>query len=102
MIRRPPRSTLFPYTTLFRSPHLLLVFHQEDRLRAPQRGGDDGSGACRLDGCIDAREIYLERRAPTELAIEPDVAATLLHNAVHRREAQPCSLTLRLRGDERL
>src|SRR5256885_7162013 len=22
MIRRPPRSTLFPYTTLFRSPHL--------------------------------------------------------------------------------
>src|SRR2546426_8476482 len=24
MIRRPPRSTLFPYTTLFRSEHLLL------------------------------------------------------------------------------
>ena len=23
MIRRPPRSTLFPYTTLFRSPHVL-------------------------------------------------------------------------------
>src|SRR2546427_1551704 len=23
MIRRPPRSTLFPYTTLFRSGHLL-------------------------------------------------------------------------------
>jgi len=23
MIRRPPRSTLFPYTTLFRSPLLL-------------------------------------------------------------------------------
>src|SRR3989441_8975512 len=22
MIRRPPRSTLFPYTTLFRSPHV--------------------------------------------------------------------------------
>src|SRR3712207_9401545 len=25
MIRRPPRSTLFPYTTLFRSFHLSLV-----------------------------------------------------------------------------
>src|SRR2546425_10856216 len=25
MIRRPPRSTLFPYTTLFRSSHLLAV-----------------------------------------------------------------------------
>src|SRR3990167_10771223 len=24
MIRRPPRSTLFPYTTLFRSPHFEL------------------------------------------------------------------------------
>src|SRR3972149_7054358 len=29
MIRRPPRSTLFPYTTLFRSP------------RGPARGGED-------------------------------------------------------------
>src|SRR3712207_9314814 len=25
MIRRPPRSTLFPYTTLFRSPKLVVV-----------------------------------------------------------------------------
>src|SRR5256885_13142671 len=25
MIRRPPRSTLFPYTTLFRSQHLIDV-----------------------------------------------------------------------------
>src|SRR5258708_14451393 len=25
MIRRPPRSTLFPYTTLFRSPDALLL-----------------------------------------------------------------------------
>src|SRR3712207_7606240 len=25
MLRRPPRSTLFPYTTLFRSGHLLRV-----------------------------------------------------------------------------
>src|SRR3712207_2359385 len=31
MIRRPPRSTLFPYTTLFRSTHL--------RRRAPARAG---------------------------------------------------------------
>src|SRR5260370_24605116 len=37
MIRRPPRSTLFPYTTLFRSQLPLLVtgFHQfEDAYRA--------------------------------------------------------------------
>src|SRR2546426_7141000 len=27
MIRRPPRSTLFPYTTLFRSPVLFAIAH---------------------------------------------------------------------------
>src|SRR5688572_31566054 len=56
MIRRPPRSTLFPYTTLFRSP--LRLAHQrngiasgvgdaarehgDDRGRAGVEGVDDG------------------------------------------------------------
>src|SRR3712207_7586165 len=30
MIRRPPRSTLFPYTTLFRSAHAELAQHGGD------------------------------------------------------------------------
>src|SRR5438034_3162325 len=30
MIRRPPRSTLFPYTTLFRSPMTLVEFTLEE------------------------------------------------------------------------
>src|SRR2546430_3563337 len=30
MIRRPPRSTLFPYTTLFRSPKGFVFFFGED------------------------------------------------------------------------
>src|SRR3712207_7294244 len=43
MIRRPPRSTLFPYTTLFRSGQhrqgLRRVGHAEGReVRAPLRG----------------------------------------------------------------
>src|SRR3712207_7225660 len=64
MIRRPPRSTLFPYTTLFRSPVWFssppaaaaassrssrhpssaapAVFH--DRARIYVRGGDGGNG----------------------------------------------------------
>src|SRR3712207_6882752 len=29
MIRRPPRSTLFPYTTLFRSPEPTRAFYAE-------------------------------------------------------------------------
>src|SRR2546426_5488776 len=52
MIRRPPRSTLFPYTTLFRSPWLLLSLPRHEhgsavpkcgaldhRYLAPARGG---------------------------------------------------------------
>src|SRR3989441_3865375 len=37
MIRRPPRSTLFPYTTLFRSLHVLAA-----RLRIEADGLDAG------------------------------------------------------------
>src|SRR5438477_7733385 len=37
MIRRPPRSTLFPYTTLFRSQMLALVEMPEGKLlRLPE------------------------------------------------------------------
>src|SRR5947208_3772042 len=32
MLRRPPRSTLFPYTTLFRSSHVGFGFGQIGRL----------------------------------------------------------------------
>src|SRR2546427_9640210 len=35
MIRRPPRSTLFPYTTLFRSPANVILAD----LRMPRMGG---------------------------------------------------------------
>src|SRR5256886_7311287 len=37
MIRRPPRSTLFPYTTLFRSPSV--TKDVEQLLRSRHRGG---------------------------------------------------------------
>src|SRR2546430_10969155 len=35
MIRRPPRSTLFPYTTLFRSPILIPRHEYSSRLIFP-------------------------------------------------------------------
>src|SRR3712207_7670642 len=38
MIRRPPRSTLFPYTTLFRSEPAVLLF-EPDRVEALARTG---------------------------------------------------------------
>src|SRR2546422_2105373 len=40
MIRRPPRSTLFPYTTLFRSPPGVVSAHARVQDSGdPQRGG---------------------------------------------------------------
>src|SRR5256885_13167124 len=42
MIRRPPRSTLFPYTTLFRSPCQCAQRCGDDERREPprHRGGE--------------------------------------------------------------
>src|SRR5689334_24863122 len=50
MILRPPRSTLFPYTTLFRSP-------EADHLRPPGPRGGVGrhAGPDDLPGVPDAR-----------------------------------------------
>src|SRR5256885_9276619 len=77
MIRRPPRSTLFPYTTLFRSH-----FAAAD---GGERGGQD------VVGC---------RRARVLVALaHPDHAQTLdlWRSEEHTSELQsPCNLVCRL------
>src|SRR3712207_8475588 len=61
MIRRPPRSTLFPYTTLFRSALVAGVDDRHDR-----REGK------RLERVRDARPRRLGRKAaPPPRAIQP-------------------------------
>src|SRR2546430_10269877 len=40
MIRRPPRSTLFPYTTLFRSSSVRTYVLGEDATRRPATDGE--------------------------------------------------------------
>src|SRR3712207_7947256 len=65
MIRRPPRSTLFPYTTLFRS---LLDAAQDgtDRVRGVRRGaGVQVVGARRDRGGVDlgGAAVEVERDA---------------------------------------
>src|SRR5256885_16194555 len=57
MIRRPPRSTLFPYTTLFRSMRTVVPFDLQGRepfLRSPHMIGDDGDGVVELDDLTHA------------------------------------------------
>src|SRR5256885_5779060 len=76
MIRRPPRSTLFPYTTLFRSG--IIYDHYEGVLAAPSQ----------MDPV--PFEIILEtpHRAPLELQTRSEE---------HTSELQsPCNLVCRL------
>src|SRR5256884_5809177 len=46
MIRRPPRSTLFPYTTLFRSIDQAVALHREAIAKLTP---DDGEAEHRID-----------------------------------------------------
>src|SRR3712207_6932814 len=62
MIRRPPRSTLFPYTTLFRSPKLTPnVTDVASFARAAEEAGAD---AVSLVNTFLAMAIDVETRRP--------------------------------------
>src|SRR3712207_7086163 len=67
MIRRPPRSTLFPYTTLFRSVPLRLPLPRDHAI---------------ADG---------EARRACRLAVEPRVSAQALHQMVEQGRVFPRS-----------
>ena len=70
MIRRPPRSTLFPYTTLFRSVH-----HRVDRaIFKPARRGDPQTRGAVLEAPI-GEDRRPEARIP-ETAIGVDGRGT--------------------------
>src|SRR3712207_7259866 len=66
MIRRPPRSTLFPYTTLFRSEDRAFFFANRDRdlaRRFPRFLGSSGEASPVLANLAGgpAKEIVLAR-----------------------------------------
>src|SRR5256885_13084019 len=84
MIRRPPRSTLFPYTTLFRSPIVASVPESDARCAGPSF-----------------------RSRAYQLAAEPESAETIASAGRYRFSSQrseehtselqsPCNLVCRL------
>src|SRR5256885_10664269 len=98
MIRRPPRSTLFPYTTLFRSP---------DRAVRRRDGGSLVPRASRLAaaGRPDRRGDRVAAVAPLRRRVPPargarDAARPLARHPrseEHTSELQsPCNLVCRL------
>src|SRR5258707_2475523 len=72
MIRRPPRSTLFPYTTLFRSRHGPAVLRVcRDILRDPNDAEDAFQATflvlVRRAGSIRTRKVAWKDRKSTRL-----------------------------------
>src|SRR5256885_11543072 len=84
MIRRPPRSTLFPYTTLFRSL-------EAERLR---RLCDDITQR----RSVGPQEREVRRLAPDRRAVHVDVGRRQMRRSEeHTSELQsPCNLVCRL------
>src|SRR5256885_10629382 len=88
MIRRPPRSTLFPYTTLFRS-HLRLMRHQPKRRSVLRRAKADDVG---LPGPPVQRDDCVR-----QTVIHDDVRGHRARSEEHTSELQsPCNLVCRL------
>src|SRR5256885_12133624 len=83
MIRRPPRSTLFPYTTLFRS-YLAVVL---DRFSRKAIGWAlDRTLAARI--AVTALEQAIERRQPPPGVVRSEEDTSELQS--------PCNLVCRL------
>src|SRR3712207_7172226 len=80
MIRRPPRSTLFPYTTLFRSaaavPALVVAGHRREDVHQVGHLADDQLG----ERDVLLHDLVLVRRQPARLAQE-DRKSTRLNSS---------------------
>src|SRR5438034_6648872 len=84
MIRRPPRSTLFPYTTLFRS---IVLDGHENFLEGQGRG----KGVLYLTGHIGAWELSRSEEHTSELQSHSDLVCRLLLEKKKQRARQGTS-----------
>src|SRR5947207_10650787 len=82
MIRRPPRSTLFPYTTLFRSfANLPAITQRSDERRRSHVAGYDASGQQRH------HRVWM-RHADKKLVSMPQPDAMVARSEEHTSELQ--------------
>src|SRR3989454_9834915 len=95
MIRRPPRSTLFPYTTLFRSlvarlEPVFLVVNRPQLIGRPEGVRLLGDGPSPRDA-LRPRDVAAAQRALIRVLghVEPLAAVFLRAAHVHQRPAAP-------------
>src|SRR5258707_7214038 len=96
MIRRPPRSTLFPYTTLFRS-HDLDVRRHPAALLDCERGPGDRADLHLVD--LRVHEMQIDRKSTRLNSSHANISyavfclkkkkiSTDAHDIIQRRDAQ--------------
>src|SRR3712207_7218400 len=83
MIRRPPRSTLFPYTTLFRS-----------RVRLLHRPGPDVDVALLVEAAVEGEGVLLRPGADDQV-VRLQVALAELGRVLARSEEHTSELQSR-------
>src|SRR5438105_11298414 len=87
MIRRPPRSTLFPYTTLFRSASPGPPHAAEDRIavacfRCSQSPGRSEEHTSELQSRVDlVCRLLLEKKKTKELLAKENIMIVIERNA---------------------
>src|SRR5437773_6659088 len=82
MIRRPPRSTLFPYTTLFRSLKALELAAQEARYGAAPKGRFHGVAV------MSGYDTYRSEEHTSELQSHHDLVCRLLLEKKKKRKTK--------------
>src|SRR5947199_2762615 len=77
MIRRPPRSTLFPYTTLFRSPERQQTGQGTTVTLVPRRDAHDW---LRVDAVVELATLY-GSALPVPVRVDADRKSTRLNSS---------------------
>src|SRR5690554_7041192 len=96
MIRRPPRSTLFPYTTLFRSLMLSINFiNARDIFIAPHQRHRYTSSSIMIEPSSPQRTVVIPRSEEhtSELQSRPHLVCRLLLEKKKKR--RQCTNSLR-------
>src|SRR2546430_14441354 len=98
MIRRPPRSTLFPYTTLFRSRQHHIQYHQG--VIVSQRALDAAFAiVCCFDIVSFGPEVFLDQLAQAHVIINYQNS---FHKCVKPREERSEEHTSELQSQSNL
>src|SRR5260370_16804903 len=92
MIRRPPRSTLFPYTTLFRSPYHVPVIAYDRLIQSKDTSyyvSFDGAAVGRLQGEYITHHYQRSEEHTSELQSHLNLVCRLLLEKKKQSSTKP-------------